>query len=744
MLAAIVFGSFFVGSARASMPTVIITEIGAHAPSGEEWVAVKNIADRSFQLDEWSFWEGETNHGLRLVSGSSTLLAGEHAYIAQDGDAFARTHPSTTVFDSAWGSLKLSGEEIGLRNATGTLIEVFRYPLVSGLLSRQCELCDSSATSTWYGVIDTVQAVTSTPIATSTPIVTSTLEMVPDVATSTATLMPTTTQETVVIAPQRTPPPLARFAPGVIIVNELISNPIREQTEFIELKNRANQSIDLSGWYIEDLAGVRSLLDGAIETFFVLEQPKGKLNNGGDSVYLYDPAGTLIDKVTYGDGGVPAPGKGESLSKFGNEWEISLAATPGQENIFMRKVESPILESKKNESEPKRVEPMREEDVAIEEVYDYTGLVIAEVFPNPDGPDVIEEIVIRNDTHRLIDVFGLVVDDEEGGSRPHRIATHQQLHFGETFVIEKKDSLLSLNNSGDEVRLFDALGEEVDAVKYGATESGERLVLIDGTYIWTGSEEELEEDIIQSVSLSDITELEVGTVVEAVGTVSVLPGMYGSQYGYFVSHDVVTKEAFVGVQFYRFDKRFLELELGDVVHVLGEVSQPKSGPRVKVKEMRIEGKRSLVPRTIEIVDITDETIGTLVSIRGEIIEKNGRGFHVDDGTGEVRVYIKNTVAVDRKALQVGHDVHVVGTIVRGSGGLQVLPRLQSDVVVVAQEDAGLDSIELPSSTQIIHKAVDGDEHSLPKKSVVGAGAAVLALLGRRYAVPLAKGLLKKT
>ncbi len=80
--------------------------------------------------------------------------------------------------------------------------------------------------------------------------------------------------------------------------------------EWVELFNRSQtETIDLSGWYLEDESGHiinltadrtlggTTLLDPQTSLRFYLN--KAILNNGGDTLYLYDLNGNLIDKVHY-------------------------------------------------------------------------------------------------------------------------------------------------------------------------------------------------------------------------------------------------------------------------------------------------------------------------------------------------------------------------------------------------------------------------------------------------------------
>lgn len=115
-------------------PQIIITEIGVKETADEEWVEIYNTTDVPVDLTGWKFFEAETNHGISVFAGSSVMQPGEYAVIANKGDLLAQKYPAYTgtIFDSSWGSLKEEGEEIGMKDADGSVSELFPYPAFSG------------------------------------------------------------------------------------------------------------------------------------------------------------------------------------------------------------------------------------------------------------------------------------------------------------------------------------------------------------------------------------------------------------------------------------------------------------------------------------------------------------------------------------------------------------------------------------------------------------------------------------
>ena len=116
--------------------SVIFTEI-MYAPDGadatHEWVEVCNTGADTVDIGAWKFFEADTNHGLTLVRGASTLATHECAVIADNANVFGGDYPSYTdaLFDSAF-SLHNSGETLVLKDSGGVIVDTLTYTSSSG------------------------------------------------------------------------------------------------------------------------------------------------------------------------------------------------------------------------------------------------------------------------------------------------------------------------------------------------------------------------------------------------------------------------------------------------------------------------------------------------------------------------------------------------------------------------------------------------------------------------------------
>jgi len=263
---------------------------------------------------------------------------------------------------------------------------------------------------------------------------------------------------------------------GDVVINEFVSDPADEDVEWIELYNTTNKEINLESWTIEEGSGAKTTLEGVMGSsnenkFFVIEKPKGNLNNKGDIIILRDDYGTLIDQVTYGnwdDGntennapvasdpyGVARKFDGQNSFNNDNDFAITATLTKGTSNIIT-----------KTEEEQELVDDISAEEKAL---YNYSkDIIISEVFPNPFGSDSEDEFIeLYNKGERDVDLLGWRLGDESKKKYKFKYANDANLRqetpiikASEYLVIYRSESKIALNNGNDSVKLYQPLKDE--------------------------------------------------------------------------------------------------------------------------------------------------------------------------------------------------------------------------------------------------------------------------------------------
>ncbi len=254
-----------------------------------------------------------------------------------------------------------------------------------------------------------------------------------------------------------------------VIINELMWDGV----EYIELYNPSAVELPLAGWKLtrQKPASAEQLIveftdDDVIpaQEYFLLEQseeatdvPAHKvvaslvLVNTGELVRLYDDNGVVADTANQlgawfagknTDSGISmerAEDAGEGTSAA--SWHDSVGTgggrtgTPGTANSASAdRFDNPATPSPGFFS---------------------NEVVINEWLPNPVGSDTKEEFIeLYNTGSEAVDLSGWQLDDSEGGSKLFTIEPGLTLAAGGYAVFKSDQTKISLNNNGDQVRLF--------------------------------------------------------------------------------------------------------------------------------------------------------------------------------------------------------------------------------------------------------------------------------------------------
>jgi len=99
------------------------------------------------------------------------------------------------------------------------------------------------------------------------------------------------------------------------------------------------------------------------------------------------------------------------------------------------------------------------------------SVVIESILPNPQGQDrQFEEVTIRNNGAQAVSVAGWILRDRS--NKDWDLSSMGSLAASQSGTIRRNGQRMSLNNSGDEIRLQDATGVERDRFEYSGSQEG--------------------------------------------------------------------------------------------------------------------------------------------------------------------------------------------------------------------------------------------------------------------------------
>lgn len=240
--------------------------------------------------------------------------------------------------------------------------------------------------------------------------------------------------------PSNTPELLPEFS-------EALPNPEGSDTseEWIELFNPHDQRISLSGLFLDDSEGGSKAhaLSGYMSPreykVFDVEDTHLSLNNSTDSIRLLGVDQEELWSVDYNN-----PKESESYIHLDGEYDWTDQLTPGEAN-----------------------RPMASEESAQNNGDLSEDLEITEILPNPEGADSEEEwIEITNGGDEEVDLGNWTLGDASTTDDPYIFPSGTIIKPGETLVIDRGTSKISLNNSNEKVILGDFTGDIIDEITF--------------------------------------------------------------------------------------------------------------------------------------------------------------------------------------------------------------------------------------------------------------------------------------
>lgn len=278
---------------------------------------------------------------------------------------------------------------------------------------------------------------------------------------------------------------------AVLRLNEIYPAPASGEQEWIEIYNDEDNSIDISGYYLNDLANNRiSISESVVAPLsFIIINSSNILNNSGDTVYLKNASDETLESVVYSG----SFGSDKSYAKCEDgTWQITTTLTKSSSNapacptptqsptptptVTETPTPTPTLPASLTPS-PTQVTltitltpmPTATAPTPTPVPTSYDNIIISEAMVNPESGEQ-EWIELYNDNDYEIFLDNWFVDDiENDGSSPKVFSlTIPSKSYG---VFELDSSMF--NNGGDSVRLLDFNKIEKAHFDYSSSEKGE-------------------------------------------------------------------------------------------------------------------------------------------------------------------------------------------------------------------------------------------------------------------------------
>jgi DNA/RNA endonuclease YhcR with UshA esterase domain len=597
-----------------------------------------------------------------------------------------------------------------------------------------------------------IQTPVSEPVITPEPV--ATIANTPD---ATQTEIETTTVTVDLVTPSS--------PQGTLQIHEIYPHPATGESEWVELQNTSNNPVTTNGWSLLDASGAATLLpDGLVNagSFLVIENPKGKLNNDGDSVILKNASGSVIDSILYNSdlGGVP--NIGESLVRE-NANTLTLTTTPtkNSSNILTpRPIISSSTSTVSTTVTETPVEPVatNTENTVITQTpvattNDQQGqnqpapiiktLRLSEIYPNTGGNDLTDEFIeIENTGDQAVSLNGWSLTDASGTKFSFANESMIGAHSFKVFL--HPETKIMLNNTGDTITLTAPDGSVSDSQTYAQTKSALSYARSGDLWNWTTTRTPNEPNVVsgnsdpiptttpntttessnsspttQSIgantssvlTIDEVKHLADGARVKVHGVVTALPNTFNSQTMYI-------QDETGGIQLFKSDCLFPALVEGQSITATGVLSHVNGEARIK-----ITNQKSLIAGSVgETITPTSDTssVGSLLTIAGVVVSRSGNrlALNVDGETLKVDLPKSNT-----KTYVKGSNIQVSGILATTKSGNVLKARTEKDIMVLPKE----------KTEQITSPAVAvGSVEQNQTLAFVLVGLASLAFLGLKF------------
>lgn len=128
-----------------------------------------------------------------------------------------------------------------------------------------------------------------------------------------------------------------------------------------------------------------------------------------------------------------------------------------------------------------------------------------------------------------------------------------------------------------------------------------------------------------------------------------------------------------------------KLNLEEEVQLRGTIKERYNERYIKVSHASaikvIDTKEAFASTEVQTGTVDEQAEGWFVLITGQVVSTSGDTFYLDDGTGEVRVYIKESTNIDKPYMRTGYYAQVQGVVSQYQDYYRILPIHQADIYV---------------------------------------------------------------
>lgn len=484
-----------------------------------------------------------------------------------------------------------------------------------------------------------------------------------------------------------------------IVINEVMANPIGSDTQFewIELYNYSEESIDITGWKLDD----QMLSSYVIEphSYLLLVRDKSSfgeiensieanfsLVNSSDMVILKNTEGIEVDSFHY-ENSV----EGKSFEKRG---PLCLEINPHANSSTINAINSNYISACFPET-------LIEEPVEPEVLS--TTLQISELYPNINVGEE-EWVEIYNFGSEVINLDRFYfADAKECGEVSEAKFLAGIVNPKEHAILTKSQNQITLNDSGDSINLCTQT-ETIDSFTYESSvksKSISKIFQVD-RYLEGSNFTEPTPGEINFIEILEIISIKEARSQQ--NTKVKIEGIINSAYEALFEDTFYIQDSTAGVRIlFKGDLTFL---VGSKVIVEGTVSSVDSEVKINADSVEILETSSVSP--IQLINFEDLQ-GIYVFTEGYIISNYSSGFDLETSVGILRIAILSRTNIELPEKSKGDFVKVRGIMSKDKTRYKLLPLNLESIEIISQSEVEEVVSKPTSKTKILGESILTDQ-----------------------------------
>lgn len=287
-----------------------------------------------------------------------------------------------------------------------------------------------------------------------------------------------------------------------ITINEIawMGTEVHYNDEWIELYNKTATAVNLNDWTLKAADGTPEIkLAGTVPAkgFYLLERTDdntvpnisadqiyiGPLENKGENLELYDNFGNLIDSVNCGSGWFAGDNETKQTMERMEIANWHNSQSPGGTPKAKNSITPESLPDELIEEEPQSLP----QDEQKPQIYP-TGVVINEVLPSPEGSDAENEwIEIFNQNIFEVNLSDWKIVDVVGSIKTYTFSKETKISPKGFLVFFRPLTKITLNNSGDGLKLLQPNEEILDSLNYNKAPQNQSFNRTESGWVWSNT-----------------------------------------------------------------------------------------------------------------------------------------------------------------------------------------------------------------------------------------------------------------